>query len=332
MNIHMFIAVSHSVTFIAFHPFLGGHKANITCEGDGRLVGSPPSPLSAGWLLVSESVKSIKSWLVGRQSESMLYRLLRWLASISAALLWLRLRSETLSPSLCCKLSEEAGILEPEAASFCGTLPGSFCELFWAAAQISAPPCSSCTSDFCEENEASSVLWLSDKTLLKGLLLLVLAGSEDGKVGVLWDLVNLKLDQLNREPGDELLAFWACGPLPADTAVFEFFCLLSEGFFSALKLNVCNTDTFLLDEADACCALLDADGTSWTAWGPAEVGGVLFNSDAVPPSHGEELVVSPVAMLTWLLPPAEEQLAILLEREPKYLKNSRQHLISHLSR
>ena len=93
----------------------------------------------------------------------------------------------------------------------------------------------------------------------------MLAGSEDGKVGVLWDLVNLKLDQLNREPGDELLAFWACGPLPADAAVFEFFCLLSEGFFSALKLNVCNTDTFLLDKADACCALLNADGTSWTA-------------------------------------------------------------------
>lgn len=61
------------------------------------------------------------------------------------------------------------------------------------------------------------------------------------------------------------------------------------------------------------------------------MGGVLFNSDAVLPSHGEELVFSPVAMLTWLLPPAEEQLAILLEREPKYLKNSRQHLISHLS-
>ena len=61
------------------------------------------------------------------------------------------------------------------------------------------------------------------------------------------------------------------------------------------------------------------------------MGGVRFNSDAVPPSHVEELVVSPVAMLTWLLPPAEEQLAILLEREPKYLKNSRQHLISHLS-
>lgn len=77
--IYIYIAVSHSVKFIALHPFLGGHKANVTCEGDVGLVRSPPSPLSA--------VKSTKSWLVGRQSESMLYRLLCWLASISAALL-----------------------------------------------------------------------------------------------------------------------------------------------------------------------------------------------------------------------------------------------------
>ena len=95
---------------------------------------------------------------------------------------------------------------------------------------------------------------LSDKTLLNGLLLPSPAGSKDDNVGVLLDFENLKLDQLKREPGDELLPFFACGPLLADCAALAFLDLLAEGF-SELKLNLDSEDAALPDsrgEVDVC--------------------------------------------------------------------------------